>query len=91
MAPLIEQIDKAQIDEVITFSQGIENPKTEELLRRWERAKTNIANRFLGGKVIYRWPEKIRFELDENAKESKFIHFVEMVSNILNDWNHPLV
>ena len=91
MVSLIEQIDKTQIDEVIAFSQDIENPKTDGLLRDWGRAKEHIAKKFLGGKVSYRWPNKVRFELDENAKESKLNHFIEMVSKILNDWSHPLV
>ena len=88
---LMEQIDKEQIKQVISHSQLIKDPVIDPLLDDWQIAKNRIANKFLHGKVSYTWPEKVRFELKEEAKEEKLGHLSEFISNILDDWNHPLV
>lgn len=88
---LLEQIDETQIREVISFSQDIENPNVESLLRDWARAKKNMAKTFLEGKISYTYPEKVRFELDEKSKEDKLTSFIEYISNLFSDWSHPLV
>lgn len=88
---LLEQIDKAQIDEVIAFSQNIENPNTTTLLHDWAKAKTVMSQHFFNGKLSYTYPEKVRFELNDYNKEDKLNHFIDYVSNLFSNWRHPLV
>ena len=46
---------KEQFDLVITHSQGIENPQTEELFNTWYKRKQWFIERF-SDKLIYEYP-----------------------------------
>lgn len=59
-----------QFNKVIFYSQGIKNPQTDELFRQWKENKQNIIDSF-GGKLIYEYPYKVQFQLDEKAKEQR--------------------
>ena len=87
---LLEQIDKKEIDKVIAHSQNIANPMTQELLEVWSRAKRNLSHKFLNDKVSYTHPEKIQFELNEDAKEERLCALIEYINNLFNSYSNPL-
>lgn len=87
---LEELIDKEQIRKVIAYSQDIENPKIDNLIADWAKAKSEIFNRFFYDKLIYTYPEKIAFDLGESIKDERYGSFIEYVINILNSMHHPL-
>ena len=71
----IEEI-KEKFDKVIVYSQsGIDNPQTDKLFGLWADAKRDIIEAF-GGKYIYEFPEKITFELTEDAKNDRIQNFI---------------
>ena len=86
---LLEKINKSQIDRVISYSQDIPEPKTEELLTNWSNQKKGLSNEFLNRDVSYTHPEKVHFELDDDAKTDRIACFIEYVTNLLNNWQHP--
>lgn len=88
---LLEKINKSQIDRVISYSQDIPEPKTEELLTNWSNQKKGLSNEFLNRDVSYTHPEKVHFELDDDAKTDRIACFIEYVTNLLNNWQHPFV
>lgn len=59
---------KEQFAEVIRCSQGIDDPKLDELFDRWAAAKDKFIKRF--GGLIYEWPLPMDFFLDEEAKKT---------------------
>lgn len=61
---------KEQFDKVIEYSQSIKNPKTDQLFKDWECNKRDIIDAF-GNKLIYKYPQKVRFNLDARAKEDR--------------------
>ena len=64
---------KNDFDNVIRHSQGIEEPKTDELFAEWATKKQRFIEAF--GGLIYEYPEKVQFELSEQAKKEKFDYF----------------
>lgn len=72
-----EEFDKIKkdFDRVVTYSQSIYNPKTDELLAKWREAKSYFIDRF--GGLIWQSPEKVVFPLDQKDKESKLNNFIE--------------
>lgn len=88
---LIEQINQKDIERVIAFSQDMANPKIDILLNTWENTKTPIAQRFLNGQVMYTHPEKLQFNLSEEAKRENLCNFIESLVILFNDRKHPLV
>lgn len=67
---------KEKFDKVIAYSQtGIIEPKTDKLFDLWADAKRDIIEAF-GGKYIYEFPEKITFELTEDAKDDRIQNFI---------------
>ena len=85
---LLEQIDKKDIERVIAYSQDIASPKVDELLLNWATAKAEISHRYLNGKTSYTYPSLVHFELSEQSKRERLIDFI---SNIFDDYYHPLV
>ena len=71
---------KSNIKEVISYSQGIENPKVDELIDNWYQAKKDIIALF-GGKLIYTFPEKVVFHLDEKEKKARLSEFIASVED----------
>ena len=66
---------KEDFDKVITYSQGIPEPKTDKLFDEWTEAKKDIVEMF-GGKYIYEHPEKVSFELSEKGKKERIASFI---------------
>ena len=87
---LVKQINKEDIKKVISYSQNIPDPKIDNLLDDWAKAKTVIAQRFFDSKITYTYPEKVRFEINEITMDSRVASFIDYVTHILDDWYHPL-
>lgn len=67
---------KQQFDKVISYSQdNIDNPKTDRLFKLWEENKAHIIQAF-GDKLIYELPEKVAFELSDEAKKDRINNFM---------------
>lgn len=87
---LLTQMSKEDFDKVISYSQNIPAPQTTELLTNWSQAKMDIVERFLNGKIQYTYPEKVRFELNEQSKNERLNHFEDYVINLFDNYSHPL-
>ena len=70
---------QAQFNKVIAYSQGIPDPKTDDLFERWLEAKRDIIETF-GGELIYTVPQKVSFELNHKEKMLRVNDFIESVS-----------
>ena len=66
---------KEDFNKVITYSQGIAEPKTDKLFDIWFKAKQDLIEVF-GNKFIYEYPEKVCFNLDDKYKASKITSFI---------------
>ena len=75
---------KKQFDEVITYSQGIDEPKTQELFERWYAAKRPFISLF--GGLIYEVPQTVSFELDETSRNQRVGSFIETVYDIFDNY-----
>lgn len=71
---------KSNVKDVISYSQGIEDPKVDELIDNWYQAKKNIIALF-GGKLIYTFPEKVVFHLDEKEKKARLNEFIASIED----------
>lgn len=60
---------KKQVSKVVQYSQGIPNPKVDELLDDWLDAKRRFIQ-FFGG-CIYEVPYEVTFHIDEKAKDRR--------------------
>ena len=70
---------KKQFDKVIAWSQpGISEPKTDKLFEKWKTAKAKIIKAF-GGELIYEFPEKVSFDLEETSKWTRLENFISYV------------
>lgn len=67
-----------QVKQVITYSQEIENPKIENVLKIWKEAKAQFIQN-MGGELIYRYPEKIIFHMDEEEKKRRVKSFLNHI------------
>ena len=74
---------KEQFKEVIRHSQGIDNPKVDDLFNRWEKSKKKFIDRF--GGLIYEWSEPIEFTLDEGQKRQSAMEFASCVQDTFNN------
>ena len=83
---MIKQI-KEDFDAVITYSQEIPNPKTDKLFELWKNNKYWYYKVF-GDKLIYEWPAKLTFNLDDETKQQKVIDFANQVSG---NWGNDLL
>lgn len=64
---------------VISYSQGIADPKVDKLFDQWLEAKRDFIEA-MNGRLIYEFPEKISFSLDKkerNARVDDFVHILE--------------
>lgn len=76
----VKQI-KEQFDAVIRYSQGINDPQTDELFERWLEAKKDFIEAF-NGECIYEYPEEVCFRLDKKAKDNKVSSFIDYIYSI---------
>lgn len=79
----VEEVKKIKndFDEVIRHSQDIEDPQTDRVFAEWQTAKEYFYNAF-GGKLIYEYPEKVQFELDNSNKRQRIMSFISSIDNI---------
>ena len=80
---LIDPKIKNDFIEVIKYSQNIEDPKVDGILKTWASSKATIIKEILHNKLIYRVPEKLTFVLNAEAKTQRFETFTEYVANLL--------
>ena len=66
---------KLKFDKVVSWSQGINNPKTQSLLEKWQDAKSYYIDHF--GGLIWQSPEKVTFPLDPKDRDTKLNNFIE--------------
>ena len=76
---------KQQFKEVIKYSQGIENPKIDVLFTSWYNNKRDFIEA-MGGKLIYEYPKKLTFHLDEKSRSNRIQEFCECVEEC---WRNP--
>ena len=74
------KIIQEQFNEIIRNTQGIPDPKTDELFRIWHKQKEVFISMF-GHKLIYEMPGKVSFELNEQEKHQRVIQFSDDVCN----------
>lgn len=74
---------KAQVSEVISYSQGIPDPHLDYVMREWENNKRKFIDRF--GGLIFEWPEPVEFTLDPIEKKRKASEFIECVSHTFDN------
>lgn len=77
---------QSQFNKVISHSQGIFNPQTDNLFKKWAEAKSWFLTRFDG--PIYEVPTPIAFRLGDKERRSRFDHFITTVTTVYN--NIPL-
>lgn len=88
---IIKEI-KPKVDDVLTYSQHVEFSHTQELLDGWWDAKHTIMEKVLNNQLIYEYPDKVTFELSEDAKRERYNAFIEYVVNLLNtDYHNELI
>lgn len=68
-----------KFNKVISYSQGIENPKTDKLFADWLEAKRDFIEA-MNGKLIWEWPEPVYFELGAKEKTLRVDDFITMVA-----------
>ena len=68
-----------EFNKVISYSQGISEPKTDELFERWLEAKRDIIEA-MDGRLIYTVPHKVSFELSYREKMNRVNEFIESVA-----------
>lgn len=71
---------KEDFDKVITYSQGIKNPKTDRLFKIWEEKKKYFIRAF-GNKLIYELPFDVSFEIGEKEKHDRIMRFADQVDS----------
>lgn len=70
---------KQQFDKVISFSQEIPNPQTDELFANWQKNKKWFIDIF--GDLIYEFPEPVSFHLDPEEKHQRIMNFANAVDS----------
>lgn len=69
---------KQQVKEVIEYSQGINDPKVDELIDTWFDAKRDIME-ILGNEPIYEFPQEVSFDLNQTEKLRKIDDLAEKI------------
>lgn len=74
---------KAQVSEVISYSQGIPDPHLDYVMREWENNKRKFIDRF--GGLVFEWPEPVEFTLDPVEKKRRASEFIDCVSHTFDN------
>lgn len=77
---------KEDFNKVIAYSQGIPEPKTDKLFDIWRVSKDYFIRMF-GGQYIYECPEKVQFELSEEAKHERVLSFINLVEECYSNFD----
>lgn len=64
---------KEQFNKIISYSQDIPNPQTEEIFNNWKNNKFWFIKNMLHNEYIYEHPELLEFHLTQEEKEF-FLH-----------------
>jgi hypothetical protein len=75
----IDQI-KEKFCQVITYSQGIPDPKVDKLFDLWYEGKKDII-KALNGELIYTYPKKVSFELGKKDKNDRVNDFISVLES----------
>ena len=67
-----------KFNKVISYSQGIEHPQTDNLFSRWLENKRDFIEA-MDGRLIWEWPEPVSFELGIKEKNLRIDDFIDMV------------
>ena len=67
-----------KFNKVIEYSQEIEDINTDDLFYRWEKAKQKFI-KYFGDRLIYTWPYKVSFELDDGEKNKKVSDLITQI------------
>lgn len=73
----LNEIQK-QFNEVIAYSQDIDNPKTDELFSKWLEAKSHYIALF-GGDLIYETEIERSYNLDPQAQKKKISRLLDAI------------
>jgi hypothetical protein len=82
-----------QVQRVIEYTQHIDNSDVSNLISNWFHSKQKIYNELLRrGELIYQYPEKLSFHMDEESKKDRYNCFIEEVVSLLNlSWSDSFV
>lgn len=69
---------KEKFKQVISYSQHIENPKVDILFDKWLIAKKKFIDE-MDGKLIYEFPKKVSFLLDQKERNSRLDDFISKI------------
>ena len=71
-----------QVKQVIQYSQNFNNVNVEDLMNKWEEAKSDFI-RYFGGKLIYETSEKISVTINEEDQEEEIRDLLSQICEIL--------
>lgn len=71
---------KKQFNRVISYSQEIDNPNTDELFEKWYEAKKEFIENMFDGNLIFDFPGTVSFELDKEDKDKKISGFIDLIT-----------
>lgn len=66
---------KTKVEQVLEYSQHVDNLDLTNLIDRWYNAKEFFINSF-GGELIYESPQKMTFHMSEENKQTKLNGFI---------------
>ena len=75
---------KAQVAEVLKYSQDLDSVNIDKHMAAWERNKKRFIDAF-GGNLIVEYPQKVRFYMDEKTKQRKVN---ELITTIAENYNN---
>lgn len=76
---------KQKFKEVISYSQGIANPKVDKLFDIWLKSKKKFID-MMDGELIYEYPKKVSFTLDTKSR-NKLIQ--DLIDTVNTHWDNP--
>ena len=71
---------KEKFKSVISYSQGIDNPKIDKLFDIWLDAKRDFIEA-MDGKLIYEYPTKVSLTLEQHEKDNRINYFLDMIED----------
>ena len=81
----IKQIQE-KFNEIIQYSQGIREPKTDALFDKWLENKRDFIEVF-GGELIYEFPQKVNFELGSKEKSMRIDEFISALQGRYDNYD----
>lgn len=76
---------KNQFKAVISYSQGISDPKVDKLFDQWLDAKRDFIEA-MNGQLIYEFPEKVSFSLDTKERNARIDDFVKTIESCWDNY-----